>query len=145
MSVGCTGVADCGVRRVSATTASHRSTIMSSTPSETATSLPSIGAHCAVSSCNINDFLPIRCRCDKLFCKDHIFPDTHECSLINRFTPGSSAAVSPALKRCALEKCTKPSLEAFFPDTESATASRSPAVCPQCHLSFCAAYESLWL
>ena len=41
--------------------------------------LPSVGAHCSLPSCNLNDFLPIRCLCHQLFCRDHIAPDVHSC------------------------------------------------------------------
>ncbi|KAI0933699.1 hypothetical protein AcW1_005460 [Taiwanofungus camphoratus] len=97
--------------------------------------LPSIGAHCSVASCNLNDFLPIRCRCDQLFCKDHISPELHAC-------PIDLAACKPAhpsakLERCALRGCTKPSLEVFVSD-RSDSPRRSSAVCPGCRLSFCA-------
>lgn len=100
--------------------------------------LPSIGAHCSVASCNLNDFLPIRCRCDQLFCKDHISPELHAC-------PIDLAACKPAhpsakLERCALRGCTKPSLEVFVSD-RSDSPRRSSAVCPGCRLSFCALYD----
>lgn len=103
-------------------------------------SLPSIGAHCAAPSCNVNDFLPIRCKCEKLFCKDHILPENHDCS-VNQITntlTGTHANLK--LQRCAAERCDKPSLEAFVADSADVT-NRTPATCPGCKQSFCATHR----
>ncbi|OCH95233.1 hypothetical protein OBBRIDRAFT_788419 [Obba rivulosa] len=96
--------------------------------------IPSIGAHCSVSSCNVNDFLPIRCRCDQLFCKDHISPEAHTCPVDS--ATRETLEPSEKLQRCALAGCTKPSLEAFISDVD--TSGRTPAICSQCQLAFCA-------
>ncbi|EMD34513.1 hypothetical protein CERSUDRAFT_159056 [Gelatoporia subvermispora B] len=100
--------------------------------------IPSIGAHCSVTSCNVNDFLPMRCRCDQLFCKDHISPESHSCPV----DPAAKESSEPAekLQRCALDKCSKPSLEAFVSDNTN-TSGRIPAVCHQCRLSYCAIHR----
>ncbi|KAI1788438.1 hypothetical protein LXA43DRAFT_637932 [Ganoderma leucocontextum] len=101
-------------------------------------SLPQIGARCSLPSCSLNDFLPIRCGCQQLYCRDHIPPDLHHCPL-----QASSHPNGPALKlqRCAAQTCNKPSLESFI--TESAhTANRVPAVCVGCGQAFCAEHRS---
>lgn len=105
---------------------------------------PEIGAHCSLPSCNINDFLPIRCRCDQLFCREHIRADLHSCSIIQ--TSGvdindlrSSSSLQP-LQKCAANGCTKPSLEAFVSDEARGDTRRVAAVCPRCQLSFCVSY-----
>ncbi|KAI0086668.1 hypothetical protein BDY19DRAFT_995676 [Irpex rosettiformis] len=104
--------------------------------------LPTIGAHCALDACNINDFLPIRCRCDKLFCKDHISPETHACpTLIQTKDKPTISTPQQKLQRCAADKCNKPSLEAFVADS-SDTNGRTPAVCERCKQSFCASHRS---
>ena len=59
--------------------------------------LPQIGAHCSLSSCSLNDFLPIRCTCQQLFCRDHISPDIHHCPLLRAAPPTASS--SPQLDR----------------------------------------------
>ncbi|KAF7796519.1 hypothetical protein EIP86_007698 [Pleurotus ostreatoroseus] len=104
-------------------------------------SLPAIGAQCSLENCNLNDFLPIRCRCDLLFCKDHISPEAHACRLLEwkKDAPASTDATKK-LERCAADKCTKPSLEAYVADSEK-IAGRTPAVCPRCTQAFCATHR----
>ncbi|KAI0781303.1 hypothetical protein BD413DRAFT_464481 [Trametes elegans] len=101
--------------------------------------LAQIGAHCALSSCNLNDFLPIRCRCDRVFCRDHISPDSHACPLLAQqpFEPSEPLA---KLQRCAAQSCNKPSLEAYIANAQD-TADRSPALCPGCRKAFCAQHR----
>ena len=99
-------------------------------------SLPAVGAHCALPSCNLNDFLPIRCRCQQLFCREHVAPDVHDCPL-QRATPTSSDAPALKLQRCAAQGCNKPSLESFIANPTD-TTNRSPAVCQACTQAFCA-------
>ncbi|KAJ2958113.1 hypothetical protein NUW54_g14554 [Trametes sanguinea] len=61
------------------------------------TTTAEIGAHCALPSCNLNDFLPIRCKCDKLFCRDHIAPDAHRCPLLVRSDSAQASAAGVAI------------------------------------------------
>ncbi|TFK55319.1 hypothetical protein OE88DRAFT_1623516 [Heliocybe sulcata] len=102
--------------------------------------LQEIGAHCSVQSCNELDFLPIKCGCERFFCRHHISPDAHEC------TSSSSSATVPGstslrkLERCALDSCNKPSLESYVSDAGD-HAGRQAALCPRCHLAFCAAHR----
>ncbi|KAF8964636.1 hypothetical protein BDZ97DRAFT_1814805 [Flammula alnicola] len=46
-----------------------------------------IGAHCSLPSCNVLDFLPTTCKCNKSFCSQHISPDRHACLLLNANFP----------------------------------------------------------
>lgn len=97
-----------------------------------------IGAHCALARCNVNDFLPLRCKCDKLFCRDHIAPDVHACTVLVPTTP-DPAGVSDEkekMQRCAAHGCAKLSLEAFVAPGQ-AEAGRVAALCPRCHQAFC--------
>ncbi|KAK7693070.1 hypothetical protein QCA50_002635 [Cerrena zonata] len=108
---------------------------------------PEIGAHCSLPSCNINDFLPIRCRCDQLFCREHIRADFHSCSVIQTSGVdindlGSSSSLQP-LQKCAASGCTKPSLEAFVSDEAKGDPHRVAAVCPRCQLSFCVSHRDI--
>ncbi|KDQ59405.1 hypothetical protein JAAARDRAFT_127056 [Jaapia argillacea MUCL 33604] len=100
--------------------------------------LPVVGAHCALASCHELDFLPIRCRCDKFYCRHHISPETHHC-VVEPSTPVVNATFEK-LVRCALDGCNKPSLESFVAGSGT-TAGRSPAVCSACNLSFCASHR----
>ncbi|KAI0693897.1 hypothetical protein BC835DRAFT_1275376 [Cytidiella melzeri] len=103
--------------------------------------LPAIGAHCALDTCNVNDFLPLRCRCDRLFCKDHIVPETHCCTLLETEDRPSSSTPERPLQRCAAARCNKPSLEAFVTDIAN-TKGRTPAVCERCKQAFCASHRT---
>jgi hypothetical protein len=98
-----------------------------------------VGAHCSLERCNVNDFLPIKCHCERVFCKDHISPESHSCPLLESSFTAQPARSAQKLNRCAAEKCNKPSLEAFIANS-SDTEGRTPALCPQCHQAFCARY-----
>ncbi|KAH8102830.1 hypothetical protein BXZ70DRAFT_1006023 [Cristinia sonorae] len=102
--------------------------------------VPAIGAHCSLSSCNLNDFLPIKCKCGHLFCKDHIFAEAHSCTAaVSRGQSASETVPSEKLQRCALETCKKPSLEAFVSSsTRADSEGRSAALCSGCSKAFCA-------
>ncbi|KAI0811105.1 hypothetical protein BC629DRAFT_1672292 [Irpex lacteus] len=103
--------------------------------------LPAIGAHCALDTCNVNDFLPIRCRCDRLFCKDHISPETHTCPTLQNEDKSTGSAPQWKLQRCAVEKCNEPSLDAYVVD-DSDTKDRPPTTCERCKRSFCAKHRT---
>ncbi|KZT03417.1 uncharacterized protein LAESUDRAFT_368461 [Laetiporus sulphureus 93-53] len=101
--------------------------------------LPFIGAHCSLLSCNLNDYLPIRCRaCDQLFCKDHIAPELHECLTA---TLPQVPLQTAKRQRCAADGCERLTLESAILDTTD-TVGRTPAVCPQCSLSFCSIHRA---
>ncbi|KAH9922429.1 uncharacterized protein B0H18DRAFT_519072 [Fomitopsis serialis] len=102
--------------------------------------LPAIGAHCALSSCNLNDFLPIRCACDRLFCRDHVAPDRHGCPVAaERMASVGEARTTLAREKCAKDGCGRPSLDSAVRDEEGrGQESRTPAVCGRCGRCFCA-------
>ncbi|KAF7338517.1 AN1-type zinc finger protein 1 [Mycena venus] len=88
----------------------------------------------------LHSFLPIFCRCQLYFCREHSPADAHNCTY-TRTTESSSAAAGPSspLQRCAADKCTKPSLESFI--SSSDIEGRTPATCPSCNASFCAEHR----
>lgn len=102
--------------------------------------LPAIGAHCSRSSCNLNDFLPIRCVCDRLFCRDHVAPDRHGCPVAaERMASVGEARATPAREKCAKDGCRRPSLDSAVRDEEGrGQESRTPAACVGCGGCFCA-------
>ncbi|KAI0003320.1 hypothetical protein BJV74DRAFT_764632 [Russula compacta] len=103
--------------------------------------LAPIGAHCSLPSCRKLDLLPIRCRCDKQFCKDHIFPDTHQCPVdLSQTLRDASPGALQKLQRCAFVSCSKPSLEAFVSDS-AGKEGRTSALCPRCMLAYCASHR----
>ncbi|KAH7908023.1 hypothetical protein BJ138DRAFT_1091910 [Hygrophoropsis aurantiaca] len=98
-----------------------------------------IGKHCALSSCNELDFLPIRCRCDRVFCRFHALPDNHDCTIAAKFVDNQHT-FEEKLQRCAFQDCNKPSLHSIVRDKASneQQTSASYESCPGCRFSFCA-------
>ncbi|EKM55829.1 uncharacterized protein PHACADRAFT_121751 [Phanerochaete carnosa HHB-10118-sp] len=105
-----------------------------------ATGIPDVGAHCALERCNVNDFLPIKCRCERLFCREHIQPEEHACPLINETYTPQPGEPAKKMQRCAAEKCNKLSLEAFIAEKDDMQG-RTPALCLQCQKAFCASHR----
>ncbi|KAK7023777.1 AN1-type zinc finger protein 1 [Favolaschia claudopus] len=100
-------------------------------------SMIQVGATCSQPLCKEIDFLPILCRCQLYFCREHSPADAHACS----YRPPESSAVSvpsSPLQRCAVDKCNKPSLESFV---SSDAQGRISATCPECNASFCAEHR----
>ncbi|KAJ6455848.1 hypothetical protein C8R45DRAFT_1035921 [Mycena sanguinolenta] len=96
-----------------------------------------IGSQCSYPLCREIDFLPILCRCQLYFCREHSPAGTHGCTYTRPTEPSVSGPSSP-LQRCALDKCSKPSLESFV---SSDAEGRTPAKCPSCDASFCAEHR----
>ena len=99
--------------------------------------LEDIGDRCSLQDCKEFDFLQVKCdRCARVYCKNHILLDLHDCSGRYRDITHDAAQELQKRSRCALGKCTKPSLETFIAGTAQ-TEQRKPAICPQCGGSFC--------
>jgi len=99
-------------------------------------SLIDVGAQCSHASCKEIDFLPILCRCQSYFCRTHSSADAHDCTYTKAFE--SVPLAGATLQRCAVDKCTKPSLEAFI---ASDSDGRTPARCTNCQAAFCAEHR----
>src|ERR1700753_2417493 len=100
------------------------------------TVLEDIGDHCSHQDCKEVDFLQVKCdKCVRAYCKNHILFDLHDCPGRHR-TAGEDAHDVQKRSCCALEGCTKLTLESFIADAAQ-TEQRRPAVCPQCGSSFC--------
>ncbi|KAH7921495.1 hypothetical protein BV22DRAFT_1096427 [Leucogyrophana mollusca] len=96
-----------------------------------------VGTHCSLASCNALDFLPIRCRCDYVFCRFHILPSNHECTAeTKQLDPDHRPTFEQKLQRCGLHGCNKPSLDAAV-SAKTSDEERSSASCARCQLSFC--------
>lgn len=99
--------------------------------------LNDIGDRCSRQDCKEFDFLQVTCdKCARVYCKHHILLDLHDCP--GRLQPAGdgSAHDIQTRGRCALEGCTKLSLESFIADTAQ-TEQRQPALCSECGKSFC--------
>ncbi|KAJ6547292.1 hypothetical protein B0H19DRAFT_1305818 [Mycena capillaripes] len=97
-----------------------------------------IGSQCSHPLCKEIDFLPILCKCQLYFCREHSFADAHGCTYTRPAEPSPLPGSSSPLQRCAVDKCTKPSLESFV---SSDADGRTPANCPHCQASFCAEHR----
>ncbi|KAH9977268.1 hypothetical protein BGW80DRAFT_1167154 [Lactifluus volemus] len=102
--------------------------------------LAHIGAHCSLASCHELDLLPIRCRCDKQFCKNHIFPDAHQCPVDPSQALRDASPTLQKLQRCAFVSCNKPSLDAFVGDS-AGEGGRTSSLCTRCKLGYCASHR----
>ncbi|KAJ7134997.1 hypothetical protein C8R43DRAFT_1072864 [Mycena crocata] len=100
-------------------------------------SLFAIGSQCSHAPCETIDFLPILCRCERYFCGAHSPADAHGCTYNKTIEPSLVPGPS-TLKRCAVDECTKLSLESFI---ASDAEGRTPANCPHCHSAFCAEHR----
>jgi len=86
-----------------------------------------IGAHCAVQSCNVLDFLPIHCQCNKSFCSLHIPAESHGCTTLG--VDQDLSTFTDKIQRCALDECNKPSLRIYNGSAEE--------TCSACHKRYC--------
>jgi len=115
-----------------------RSRFVTARMTQDETVLKDIGDRCSRHDCKEFDFLQVKCdKCDRVYCKNHILLDLHDCPGRHQ-TPGDDHPAPNLQKRsgCALEGCTKLSLESFVADAAQ-TEKRQPAVCPNCGKSFC--------
>jgi hypothetical protein len=100
-----------------------------------------VGLHCDLMSCHEVDFLPIKCHCNKVFCRYHISPDKHTCASLDHDEPTEGCTPVVKRQRCALGDCEKPSLgSAISQDANVETKPTSSTTCPKCILSFCIEY-----
>ncbi|KJA27270.1 hypothetical protein HYPSUDRAFT_35109 [Hypholoma sublateritium FD-334 SS-4] len=89
--------------------------------------LPQIGAHCALPFCNVLDFLPITCKCQRSFCTTHILADRHDCPLLTaNIVTADLPKSSEQLPHCAHHACQKISLK---------------ETCQACTKSFCVGHR----
>ncbi|KAG8883281.1 hypothetical protein FRB98_003189 [Tulasnella sp. 332] len=118
--------------------------------------LPSqIGSHCAIESCNVNDFLPIRCPyCSSVFCRDHASPaDKHQCVAAQRaritgVNMDSDGKIT-IMKRCKLDGCEKVALgfDSISMGERGAIQEGGQGLmngggrCPACGGAFCASHR----
>ena len=101
------------------------------------TVLKDIGDRCSHQDCKEFDFLQVKCdKCGQVYCKNHILLDLHDCPGRYQTTGEASPRETQMRSRCALEGCTKLSLESFVADATQ-TEQRQPALCPDCGNSFC--------
>ena len=65
-----------------------------------------IGQHCSYASCQQLDFLPFTCdRCQKVFCKEHRSPDSHNCTECTTPVTLAGARRGPSSYECSLSEC----------------------------------------
>ncbi|KAF9533338.1 hypothetical protein CPB83DRAFT_845100 [Crepidotus variabilis] len=97
-----------------------------------ASDIPHVGAHCAVASCNILDFLPITCQCNQKFCSDHITPNSHDCDTILK-ADLAQTTFADKIHRCTVVGCGKLSL--------NGPNGAANETCPFCRYALCATHR----
>lgn len=97
--------------------------------------LPVIGAHCALPSCNELDLLPIQCLCDNMYCRKHIFPESHDCTSLVTIDQDVQSRNKDRSGRCSFTKCNRQNLSSFGSTSNNIGNS---AECTGCSFSFCA-------
>lgn len=84
----------------------------------------SIGQHCSFQSCNLLDFLPIKCDlCLLTFCKEHAFITSHNCVKFNDRVVTDAGKNPLQYYECKFESCDQKELVAIE--------------CEFCKLNFC--------
>jgi len=98
--------------------------------------LAQIGAHCSLSSCNVLDFLPITCKCERIYCSQHISPDHHDCPILKTSLVGDLPTFEDQLRRCDVDGCNKLSLRSTSSNADETCAACSKSFCVECvHIS----------
>ncbi|KAF8334193.1 uncharacterized protein EI90DRAFT_3051430 [Cantharellus anzutake] len=102
-----------------------------------------VGKHCAVSSCNVRDLLPIRCQsCSASFCSGHIGLDKHGCTASEPTEPLEIPASSWKKRaQCQAEGCSKPALASAFGGSPSSQEILNDGLCPLCQGEFCVTHR----
>ncbi|KAH6918867.1 hypothetical protein BKA70DRAFT_1176496 [Coprinopsis sp. MPI-PUGE-AT-0042] len=98
-------------------------------------SLLQVGQQCSIDTCNVQDFLPFECRCNQVYCRDHIFPESHACAAVRpALTDAEVAESGSKVKKCDVEGCNKPTLYAFSSNPERES-------CEKCKQSHCVVHR----
>lgn len=90
--------------------------------------LPQIGQQCGDSTCKQLDFLPLKCKCGKLFCSDHFKLHTKTCPEIQN-TKEVELKKIDGLYVCSHEECK--------------TTSIVPIICEKCHRNYCVKHRHI--
>nr|CAH7759323.1 unnamed protein product [Callosobruchus chinensis] len=90
--------------------------------------LPSLGKQCADTTCHQLDFLPLNCKCGKIFCSDHFKIHTQICQVSRNLTEEELKQIENVFV-CSHPNCTERSVV--------------PLVCERCHKHFCIKHRHL--
>lgn len=90
--------------------------------------LPKIGNNCVHPGCNQLDFLPLQCKCGKLFCSDHFKLHAVNC-------PCNTGDVQGEIRKIEdTYKCSEPGCS---------TTSIVPLICEKCNQHFCIVHRHI--
>lgn len=90
--------------------------------------LPNIGQQCSEISCKQLDFLPLTCKCGKLFCSEHFAKHSPDCSAIH------TQDVQIPVNTEADYICSYPSCR---------NKSYVPLICEKCNKHFCVEHRHI--
>lgn len=88
---------------------------------------PQIGQHCNSLNCKSLDFLPLQCKCSKLFCSDHFREHVEQCEQLNNVTENLQKINE--LYQCMQSGCT---IKCIVPIT-----------CNKCKQHFCISHRHI--
>lgn len=85
---------------------------------------PTLGEHCQFGACNQTDFLPLQCKCGKVFCREHFNDHCHsgDCELAPK-PKEVNLKNDDQIFRCSEKECKKGNLHEML--------------CPKCNKHFC--------
>lgn len=84
--------------------------------------LPNLDKHCSYKDCQQLDFLPLECKCKRLFCSKHFTLHLQECSLEGNIVTEVKKKIEEVY-RCSEAECGSTSLV--------------PLICENCKKHFC--------
>lgn len=90
--------------------------------------LTNIGAHCSVPHCKQLDFLPLECKCKKLFCTEHYNAHISTCEAIRDNIATELNSIQDVYK-CSEHNCNDRSVV--------------PLICEKCGQHFCVAHRHI--
>lgn len=90
--------------------------------------IPNLGKHCAQEHCNQLDFLPLQCRCGKVFCSEHLNTHIQTC-IESKFLSEDELRTIENIFICSKQGCKERSVV--------------PLVCQRCKKHFCIHHRHL--
>lgn len=89
--------------------------------------LPSVGQQCEDPTCKQLDFLPLKCKCNKVFCSEHYAIHIQECATMKEHFKVANLDKKSGMWICSHPDCKEKSLV--------------PLICEKCHQHFCVAHR----
>jgi len=89
--------------------------------------LPNVGKQCEEPTCKQLDFLPLQCKCHKVFCSEHYALHIQDCAAMQEHFKVANLDRKSGMWTCSHPDCKEKSLV--------------PLICEKCHQHFCVAHR----